>query len=108
MVSKLINIKGRAAEEVRKAQMLGIKVSHHESHTVNTTHSDTEDDDDDEYEDEVFEEVNVASSSSLRDKDVPTTSSSKLPPLQRIFPLSFEPNMIEDATYRGPTIRAQE
>lgn len=107
MVSKLINIKGRAAEEVRKAQMLGIKVSHHESHTVNTTHSDTEDDDD-EYEDEVFEEVNVASSSSLSNKDAPTTSSSKLPPLQRIFPLSFEPNMIEDATYGGPTIRARE
>ncbi|KAI8067219.1 hypothetical protein BDF21DRAFT_426066 [Thamnidium elegans] len=107
LVSRLINIKGRAAEEVRKAQMLGIKVSHHEPHTVNMAHSDAEDDDD-EYEDEVFEEVNLVSSSSLRDKDVPTTSSSNLPPLQRIFPLSFEPNMIEDATYSGPKISFQE
>lgn len=32
-------------------------------------------------------------------------SSSKLPPTQRIFPLSFEPSMIQDATYGGPVRR---
>lgn len=30
------------------------------------------------------------------------TSSAKLPPLQRLFPLSYDPAMMEDATYKGP------
>lgn len=61
-----------------------------------------DDDDDDEYQDELFEEVDVLPTTSVNNKNIPT--SSKLPPLQRIFPLSFEPNMIEDATYSGLAI----
>lgn len=107
-MSRIINLKGRATEEARKAKMLGLKVSRRATNVMPTTSRNDidEDDDDDEYQDELFEEVDVAANTSSNHKNVP--SSSKLPPLQRIFPLSFEPSMIEDATYSGPKIDGNE
>ena len=56
-----------------------------------------EEEEDDEYADELFEEVDMKAAS--KNTDGKAISSSKLPPLQRIFPLSYDPNMMEDATY---------
>lgn len=81
--------------------MLGIQVSQRELIT-SVSKDGINEDDDDEYRDEIFESVDVAASKSENNRNTPT--SSKLPPIQRIFPLSFEPTMIEDATYRGPAI----
>ncbi|KAI7897382.1 uncharacterized protein EV154DRAFT_475700 [Mucor mucedo] len=100
LISKIINLKGKATEEARKAKMLGIQVHHRE--LITSVSKDDNEDDEDEYQDEIFESVDVSATKSTNNKNTPT--SSKLPPTQRIFPLSFEPTMIEDATYRGPII----
>lgn len=91
-------MKGKATEEARKAKLLNIEITHREVKPVTAT----SDEEDDEYLDELFEQVDVPNSVNNTDQNIP--SSSKLPPLQRIFPLSFEPGMIEDATYSGPRI----
>lgn len=67
----------------------------------NINSDDIEDEEDNEFKDEIFEDVEVELD---RTKEInsSTIPSSKLPPLQRIFPLSFEPNMIKDTTYNGP------
>lgn len=78
--------------------MLGIQEYHREL----ITSVSKEEDDDDEYQDEIFEDIDLSANKSTNTRDTP--SSFKLPPVQRIFPLSFEPTMIEDATYSGPTI----
>jgi hypothetical protein len=104
LVSTLINLKARATEEARKAKLLGIQISHREQ--VHAGLQNIEDEEDDEFNDELFEEVDMPGTATDQDQDqqhnIPV--SSKLPPLQRIFPLSFEPSMIEDATYGGPKI----
>jgi hypothetical protein len=80
--------------------MLGIEAI--ESIPAQQTNNDDNDDDDDEFGDEEFEEIEVKP---LEQNDRVGPSSSKLPPTQRIFPLSFEPGMIQDATYGGPVRR---
>lgn len=86
-------------EETRKAKLLGIEAHYIEKKPINC--DDIEDEEDNEFEDELFEDIDVELDQT-KQSDSLTTSSSKLPPLQRIFPLSFEPSMIEDATYSGP------
>lgn len=100
MVRKLISLKGRATEEARKAKLLNIQVCHRRDAKLITV---TDEEDDDEYDDQLFEEVDVPDNMENGGDSIP--SSSKLPPLQRIFPLSFEPGMIEDATYNGPRMQ---
>lgn len=99
MVSKLISLKGRATEEARKAKLLNIQVCHRDAKPIAVG----DEEDDDEYDDQLFEEVDVPDNMENGGDSIP--SSSKLPPLQRIFPLSFEPSMIEDATYNGPRMQ---
>jgi hypothetical protein len=98
LIKELIDLKAKVTEEVRKAKLLGIEIVHVEKKPIN---SDAIEDEDDEFEDELFEDVDVELNRT-KENDSLASSSSKLPPLQRIFPLSFEPNMIEDATYSGP------
>lgn len=98
-MSKLISLKGRATEEARKAKLLNIQVSHRDAKPITGVYEE----EDDEFEDELFEDVDVPDKVENDGDNIP--SSSKLPPLQRIFPLSFEPSMIEDATYNGPKMQ---
>lgn len=110
LVETLINFKSRADEEARKAKLLGIEISHRGT-TTTTTHpglQNIDDEEEDEFDDELFEQVDVPDTNiDKNDENIPINSS-KLPPLQRIFPLSFEPSMIEDATYAGPKIIDKE
>lgn len=99
MIKELINLKGSATEEIRKAKLLGIEAYHKEPKRIDTTNM--EEEDDDEFRDEMFEDVNV-DEINAEENEIRTMKSSKLPPLQRLFPLSYDPNMMDDATYSGP------
>lgn len=99
----MINLKGSATEQARKAKLLGVEVSHREPKKIDTTNMEEED----EFEDELFEDIDV-NKINTEERERRALTSSKLPPLQRIFPLSYEPSMIEDATYSGPPSLALE
>ncbi|KAI9470622.1 MAG: hypothetical protein EXX96DRAFT_585109 [Benjaminiella poitrasii] len=110
IVKELVNLKAQATEDIEKAKLLGIKlIPREERKRIDTTGIGNEllDDDDDEFEDELFEEIDLKQAKSITNDTQHTLSSSKLPPLQRIFPLAFEPNMIEDVTYSGPPIMTE-
>lgn len=93
-------MKGEATEAIRKAKLLKIEPIHKQAKRIDTTH--VEDQDDDEFGDELFEEINVDKINAEERDNTHTMNSSKLPPLQRLFPLSYDPAMMEDATYKGP------
>ncbi|KAL9559142.1 hypothetical protein PS6_000946 [Mucor atramentarius] len=97
-IKEVINLKGAALEAIRKAKLLKIEAIHKPAKRIDTTNMEEEDD---EFGDELFEDVNV-DRINAEERDKHTVSSSKLPPLQRLFPLSYDPTMIEDATYKGP------
>ncbi|KAI8078948.1 uncharacterized protein B0P05DRAFT_596799 [Gilbertella persicaria] len=99
LVKELLKLKEAANEAIRKCKLLGIEVYQPKPNSTSKLQI-IEDNDDDEYMDELFEEVDIDTENKESAKD--TLSSSKLPPTQRIFPLSFEPSMMEDATYSGP------
>ncbi|KAL9541114.1 hypothetical protein MBANPS3_009305 [Mucor bainieri] len=99
-IKQIINLKGEASEAIRKAKMLKIEPVHKPTRRIDTTHME-EEEDDDEFGDELFEDVNV-DKVNAQERDKRAISSSKLPPLQRLFPLSYDPTMMEDATYKGP------
>lgn len=90
-VKKLIDLKSRIAELSRKARLLGIQVTRRE---MGSTGLEV----DDEFEDEEFEEVDINEEAKSKKKQ----SSVKIPSLQRIFPLSDDPRMVEDPTYTTP------
>ncbi|KAI8885060.1 hypothetical protein K501DRAFT_322635 [Backusella circina FSU 941] len=96
LIKELISLKANLTEELDRAKLLGIEAI--EKIPIQQTNSD----DDDEFGDEDFEDIEVKP---LQQNDTVGPSSSKLPPTQRIFPLSFEPGMIQDATYGGPVQR---
>lgn len=98
LIKELINVKGSATEEIRKAKLLGIEAYHKELKRIDTANIEEEDD---EFGDELFEDVNV-DEINAGENEKRTLKSSKLPPLQRLFPLSYDPNMMDDATYSGP------
>ncbi|RCI04114.1 hypothetical protein CU098_005004, partial [Rhizopus stolonifer] len=91
-VKKLIDLKSRIAELSRKARLLGIQVTRREMGSTGLEEVD------DEFEDEEFEEVDINEEAKSKKKQ----SSVKIPSLQRIFPLSDDPRMVEDPTYTTP------
>ncbi|KAI8983082.1 hypothetical protein BDB01DRAFT_792396 [Pilobolus umbonatus] len=95
ITKRLLHLKSKANEEVRKAKMLGIRAL---PRRIPMTAIDYEEDED--YGNEEFEPVDLPSNR----KEEVKVESIKLPPLQRIFPLSYEPTMSEDATYAGPLL----
>ncbi|KAK4518429.1 calponin [Mucor velutinosus] len=99
-IKQVINLKGEASEAIRKAKLLKIEPTHKPVKRIDTSHME-EEEEDDEFGDELFEDVNV-DKINAEERDKRTVSGSKLPPLQRLFPLSYDPAMMEDATYKGP------
>ncbi|KAI7906328.1 uncharacterized protein BX663DRAFT_428072 [Cokeromyces recurvatus] len=101
IVKELVSLKAQATEDIEKAKLLKIEIiPQEERKKLDMTDIKEEEDEDDEFEDELFEEIDLHQTKSKRDEN--TLNSSKLPPLQRIFPLSYEPSMMEDVTYSGP------
>ncbi|KAI8646365.1 hypothetical protein BD408DRAFT_359645 [Parasitella parasitica] len=96
-IRELINLKGSATEEIRKAKLLGIEATRKPANRTEAINME----EDDEFGNELFEDVNV-DEINAEERAKFAVKSSKLPPLQRIFPLSYEPSMMEDATYSGP------
>lgn len=99
-IKQIIRLKGEATETIRKAKLLKIEPIHKPTRRIDTTQLEDEDDDD-EFGNELFEDVNV-DKINAQERDKHIMNSSKLPPLQRLFPLSYDPTMMEDATYKGP------
>ncbi|CEP08633.1 hypothetical protein [Parasitella parasitica] len=97
-IKELINLKASATKEIRKAKLLKIEATHKPENRIDTTNMEEEDD---EFGDELFEDVDV-DEINAEGREKGSMSSLKLPPLQRIFPLSYDPSMMEDATYGGP------
>ncbi|CAO3684894.1 unnamed protein product [Rhizopus stolonifer] len=93
-VKKLIELKSRIAELSRKARLLGIQVTQREMSSIGLEEVD------DEFEDEEFEEVDINEEAKSKKRQ----SSVKVPSLQRIFPLSDDPHMVEDPTYTTPQL----
>ncbi|CEJ01898.1 hypothetical protein RMCBS344292_15919 [Rhizopus microsporus] len=100
LIKKLIDLKAKMTEASRKAKLLGIEVHQREIKSGQSTLDDL-DERDDEFADEEFEEVDIRKEAADA-REIKTNSSAKLPPLQRIFPLAYEPTMTEDPTYAGP------
>ncbi|KAI7863376.1 hypothetical protein BDF14DRAFT_1373640 [Spinellus fusiger] len=97
LLKRLIDIKMEMEDVSRKSHMLGvqIKVPHQE---VKDESQEVEN----EFENELFEQVQVPEIALEKTTDAALSiGSTLLPPSQRIFPLSYEPRMIEDVTYRG-------
>ncbi|KAF7732384.1 hypothetical protein EC973_005280 [Apophysomyces ossiformis] len=105
MVKQLIDVKGEMTETLRKANLLGITLP---SEDKPRQTDDQINEDNDEYSDELFEDIEIPdlaepAPESVQDDSKPSTtiSSVHLPPSQRIFPLAYEPAMVEDVTYSG-------
>lgn len=96
-MKKLLDVKAKATEISHKAKLLHIQILHREQKRINSDEIEEED----EFEDELFEDVDVPEPSNNSNN---AAESSKLPPTQRIFPLAYEPSMMEDATYNPPGI----
>ncbi|KAI8371863.1 hypothetical protein BD560DRAFT_395648 [Blakeslea trispora] len=98
-LKELTRLKEDLNDALRKCQLLGIQLNPpREKPSLLSVEEEEEDD----YGDELFEEVDVKAETKKK-ADQKAISSSALPPLQRIFPLSYDPNMIEDVTYTLPT-----
>ncbi|KAI8991039.1 hypothetical protein BDF20DRAFT_842327 [Mycotypha africana] len=101
LVKKLIKLKSRLLEATQKAESLGIDVKHRKAHGIDGDNIESEEEDD-EFVDELFEEVEVKPlASTSKERSTAAVGSTKLPPMKRIFPLAYEPQMIEDPTYSG-------
>ncbi|CAO3649177.1 unnamed protein product [Cunninghamella blakesleeana] len=105
IMKQLIDIKSETSEIIRKVKLLGIEFPMEHNQSNDDNQDDDDDYDDDEFMNEIFEEIELP--------DIPQTSTNRvhsqvsnasLPPSQRLFPLSFEPNMADDVTYNGPQI----
>jgi hypothetical protein len=102
LLKTIISLKDEIRDATRKSTLLGI-----DTQVENANKAGNSDDEDDEDIDALFEEVEVPildepSTSVASDKPNATIKSKKLPPVQRVFPLSHEPHMAEDSTYTSP------
>ncbi|OBZ82710.1 UV-stimulated scaffold protein A [Choanephora cucurbitarum] len=95
---ELTRLKEKVSDALKKCRLLDIQPI--QPREKPNQLQNIEEEEDDEYADELFEEVDMKAAS--KNTDGKAISSSKLPPLQRIFPLSYDPNMMEDATYSTP------
>ncbi|KAI8065481.1 hypothetical protein BC940DRAFT_334788 [Gongronella butleri] len=101
LIKQLIDVKHEMADAVRKVKLLGIELP--PDRRASRQGNNGADDDDDDDMDELFEDIEIPDH--LADsQDINKVASSKLPPSQRIFPLAFEPQMVDDVTYTGAQI----
>ncbi|KAI8099896.1 uncharacterized protein BX664DRAFT_310820 [Halteromyces radiatus] len=110
-VKQLIQAKNDIAEVIHKVKLLGIELPpDRRRSSTNGNQVNEQDEDDDEFLDELFEEVEIPDlpSSPPPSSSEHTIPSAKLPPSQRIFPLSYEPIMTEDVTYSGGQVLQQQ
>ncbi|KAI9261058.1 hypothetical protein BY458DRAFT_439738 [Sporodiniella umbellata] len=87
-LKRLIDLKSLAIETTRKARMLGIEPLVPKTDGLEAI--------EDEFDNEDFEEVDIQAE--VRERK----QKARVPPLQRLFPLSGEPEMNEDPTYVTP------
>lgn len=103
-IKQLIQAKNDTTEAIRKVKLLGIELLPDRPHHSSDNGDDNDDHIDDDYLDELFEDVELPE----LDSEAPlehTITSTNLPPAHRLFPLSYEPSMTEDATYSGGRVQ---
>ncbi|ORX51975.1 hypothetical protein DM01DRAFT_1336966, partial [Hesseltinella vesiculosa] len=104
LIKQLIDTKNKVDESIRKVKLLGIELP--PNRRPSQLKDDEESDDD---MDAMFEEIELPDLATLDTVDIDESDITKvrnaaLPPRQRLFPLAFEPQMVDDVTYAGAQV----